>query len=124
MEGGLDKNQRPSEGRVEVEDGKLDFEELSDDMKIELILPRNGADERGPPGADIRDVPEASGTQQDWSHMETLHGAWPKWNRVGRPSGVLRSLGVWKQRPQEGGLTKMWKCEGLQLHCCLCIGRK
>ena len=48
MEGGLDKKQRPSEGRVEVEDGKLDFEELSDDTEVELILPRKGADERGP----------------------------------------------------------------------------
>ena len=90
MEVELDKKQRPSEGRVEVEDGKLDFEELSDDTEVELILPRKGADERGPPGADIRDVPEASGTQQEvWSHMETLHGARPKWNRARRPSGVF-----------------------------------
>ena len=38
---------------------------------------------------DIRDVPEASGTQrEDWSHMEPLNGARPKWNRVGQPSGV------------------------------------
>ena len=35
-------------------------------------------------------MPEASGTQQDdWSHMETLLGARPKWNRAGRPSGVI-----------------------------------
>ena len=35
--------------------------------------------------ADIRDVPEASGThREDWFHMEPLHGARPKWNRPGR----------------------------------------
>ena len=45
------------------------------------------------PGADIRDVPEASGTQrEDWSHMEPLNGAQPKWNRAGRPSGVPDEL--------------------------------
>ena len=89
MEGVIDKDQKLSEGRVETEDGKLDFEESSDDTEVELLLSRKGANERGPPGADIRDVPEASGTQrEDWSHMEPLNGARPKWNRVGRPSGV------------------------------------
>ena len=85
----MDKDQRLSEGRVEAEDGKLDFEESSDDSEVELLLPRKGANECGPPGADIRDVPEASGTQwEDWSYMEPLNGARPKWNRAGRPSGV------------------------------------
>ena len=46
MEGVIDKDQRLSEGRVEAEDGKLDFEESSDDAEVELLLPRNGADER------------------------------------------------------------------------------
>ena len=33
---------------------------------------------------------EVLGTQQDdWSHMGTLLGARPKWNRAGRPSGVI-----------------------------------
>ena len=104
----IGKDQRLSEGRAEAEDGKLDFEEFSDDTEVELLLHRKGADERGPPGADIRDVPEASGTQrEDWSHMEPLHEARPKWNRTGRPSGCLRSLGIWKQNPQEGRLAKM-----------------
>ena len=48
-----------------------------------------GVDERDPLGADIRDVPEASGTQrEDWVHMEPLHGARSKWNRAGRPPVV------------------------------------
>ena len=90
MEGGLDKNTRPNEGRVDIKDVELDFEESLDDTEVELILPRKGADERGLPGEEIRDVPEALGTQQDdWSHMGTLLGARPKWNRAGRPSGVL-----------------------------------
>ena len=85
-EGVIDKDKRLSEGRVEAEDGKLDFEESSDDTEVELLLPRKGANERCPPGADIRDVPEASGTQREnWSHMEPLNGARPKCNRVGRP---------------------------------------
>ena len=68
----------------EAEDGKLDFEESSDDTEVELLLPRKGANERGPPGVDIRDVLEASGTQrEDWSHMEPLNGARPKWHRAG-----------------------------------------
>ena len=38
-------------------------------------------------------MPEASGTQwEDWSHMEPLNGARPKWNRAGRPSGVPEEL--------------------------------
>ena len=54
-----------------------------------MLLPRKGADERDPPGADIRDVPEASGTQrEDWFHMEPLHEARPKWNHAGRPPVV------------------------------------
>ena len=89
IEGVIDKDQRLSEGRVEAEDGKLDFEESSDDEEVALLLPRKGADARDPPGADIRDVPEASGTQrEDWFHMEPLHGAQPKWNQVGRPPVV------------------------------------
>ena len=65
MEGVIDKDQRLSEGRVEAEDGKVDFEEFSDDTEVELLLPQKGANERGPPGADIRDVPETSGTQRE-----------------------------------------------------------
>ena len=50
-------------------------------MIQKLLLPRKGANEHGPPGADIRDVPEVSGTQrEDWSHLEPLNGAQPKWN--------------------------------------------
>ena len=83
MEGVIDKDQRLSEGQVQAEDGKL---ESSDDAEVELLLPRKGADEHDPPGVDIRDVPEASDTQrEDWFHMEPLHRARPKWNRVGRP---------------------------------------
>ena len=52
-----------SEGQVEAEDGKLDFEELSDDEEVALHLPRKGADERELPGVEIRDVAEAPITQ-------------------------------------------------------------
>ena len=75
----MDKDQRWSEGQVEAEDGKLDFEESLDDEEVTLLLPRKGADERDLPGADIRDVLVG----RDWIHTEPLHGARPKWNRVG-----------------------------------------
>ena len=61
----MDKDQRFSEGRVEAEDRKLDFEESLDDEEVMLLLPQKGADEHDLPGADIRDVPEASGTQRE-----------------------------------------------------------
>ena len=79
MEGVLDKDQRLDEGRVEAEDGKLDYEDSSDDEEVKLLPHRKGADEPDPPGADIRDVPEASGTQrEEWFLMtEPLNGAWP-----------------------------------------------
>ena len=57
-------DQTLSEGQVEAEDGKLDFEELSDDEEVALHLPRKGADERDLPGVEIRDVPEAPITQR------------------------------------------------------------
>ena len=89
MDSVIDKDQRLSEGHVEAEDRKLDFEELSDDEEVSLHLPRKGADERDPPGVEIRDVPGAPVTQrEDWFNMEPLHGARPKWNRVGRPTSV------------------------------------
>ena len=54
-----------------------------------LWMMRKGADERDPPGVDIQNVPEASGTQrEDWFHMEPLHGARPKLNQAGRPQVV------------------------------------
>ena len=85
----MDKDQRLGEGRVEAEDVKLDYEDSSDVEEVKLLLPRKGADERDPPGADIRDVPEASGTQrEDWFHMEPLHGARLKWNQAGQPPVV------------------------------------
>ena len=89
MEGVLDKDQRLGEGRVEAEDGKLDYEDSSDDEEVKLLLHWKGADERDPPGADIRDVPKASGTQrEDWLLTEPLNGARLKWNRAGRPPVV------------------------------------
>ena len=70
------KDQKLSEGRVEAQDGKLDFETSSDDTEVELLQHRKGAEKRGPPGADVRDVLEASDAQRkDWSHTEPLHGA-------------------------------------------------
>ena len=89
MEGVLDKDQRLGEGGVEAEDGKLNYEDSFDDEEVKLLLHRKGADERDPPGADIQNVPETSGTQQeDWFLTEPLNGARPKWNREGRPPVV------------------------------------
>ena len=65
MEGVLDKDQKLDEGRMEAEDGKLNLEDSSDDEEVKLLPNRKGADEPDLPGADIRDVPEASGTQRE-----------------------------------------------------------
>ena len=73
----------------DAEDGKLDFEDLTDDEEVALNLPRKGAEERDLSGEIIRDLPGAtvSGApvtqQEEWSRMEPLHGARPKWNRLG-----------------------------------------
>ena len=89
MEGVIDKDQRLSEGQVVAKDGKLDLEELSDDEEVTIHLPRKGADERDLPGLEIRNVPGAPVTQrEDWLNVEPLHGARPKWNRVGLPTLV------------------------------------
>ena len=65
---------------MEAEDGKLDYEDSSDDEEVKLLPHRKGADEPDPPGADTRDVPEASGTQRDewFLTTEPLNGARPK----------------------------------------------
>ena len=85
MESVIDKDRRLSEGQVVAEDGKLDFEELSDDEEVTIHLPRKGADECDLPGEGIRDLPGAPVTQrEDWFNVEPLHGARPKWNQVGR----------------------------------------
>ena len=84
MDGVLDKNQKLSEGRVEAEDGKLDFEKSSDDTEVELLLPRKGANERVPPGQ----ISEMCRKRRVLSGRTGL--IWRlKWNRAGRPSGVL-----------------------------------
>ena len=91
----MDKDQRLDESRVEAEDGKLDYEDVSDDEEVKLLPNRKGADEPDLPGADIRDVPEASGTQrEEWLlTTEPLHGARSKWNRAGRPPVVHEQSG-------------------------------
>ena len=60
MEDVLDKDQRLEEGRMEAGDGKLILEDSSDDEEVKLLQNRKGADEPDLPGADIRNVPEAS----------------------------------------------------------------
>ena len=90
MDSVIDKEQSLSEGHPEAEDRKLDLEELTDDEEVALNLPRKGAEERDPPGEEIRDLPE-------WFRMEPPHGARPKWNRLGRPTSVIeepRCLGA------------------------------
>ena len=77
-----------------AKDRKFDFEELMDDEEVTIHLPRKGADERDLPGVEIRDVPGAPVTQwEDWFIVEPLHGARPKWNRVGRPT-LVKGAGV------------------------------
>ena len=46
----MDKDQRLDEGRVEAEDGKLNYEDSSDDEEVKLLPHRNGADEPDLPG--------------------------------------------------------------------------
>ena len=92
MDSVIDKDQRLSEGHVEAEDRKLDFEELSDDEEVALHLPRKGADERDPQGLEIRDVPGPPVTQrEDWFNMEPLHGARPR-GLEAEATGVIDDL--------------------------------
>ena len=56
MDSVIDKEQRLSEGHSEAEERKLDFEDLTDDEGVALNLPRKGAEERDPPGEEIRDL--------------------------------------------------------------------
>ena len=83
------------EGRLEAEHGELDYRDSSDDEEVRLLPHRKGADEPHPPGADIRDGPEASDTQRDeWLlKTEPLQGARPKWNR-GERSPVIPDRGL------------------------------
>ena len=79
----------------------MDYKDSSDDEEVKLLSHKKGADEPDQPGADIRDVPEASDTQRDkWLFKtEPLHGARPKWHRGGgggrgRPPVVSEQTGV------------------------------
>ena len=55
-------------------------------------LTSQGADEPDPPGADIRDMPEAS---DEWLlKTKPLQGARPRWNKDGRPPVILNQMGV------------------------------
>ena len=81
----------------------MDFEDLTDDEEVVLNLPRKGAEERDSPGEEIRDLSGATSSgapvaqQEEWFRMEPLHGARPKWNRLGRRTSVIeepRRLGV------------------------------
>ena len=92
MDGVVDMDQGLGEGPTEAQEGKLDSEVFWGDTEVELVLHRSGTDERGLSGADVREVPEASGTQrEDWSHMGPLYGARPKGNRMGQLSGMLEA---------------------------------
>ena len=55
MDSVIDKEQRLSEGHSKADDQKMDFEDLTDDEEVALNLPRKGAEERDPPGEEIRD---------------------------------------------------------------------
>ena len=117
MDSVIDKEQRLSEGHSEAEEWKLDFEDLTDDEEVALDLHRKGAEERDPPGEEIRDLPGATISvapvtqQEEWFQMEPLHGARPKWNRLGRPTSVIeepRGLGV----EATGGIDGLEATEG------------
>ena len=54
MDSVIDKEQRLSEGHLEVEDRKMDFEDVTDDEEVALNLPRKGAEERDLRGEEIR----------------------------------------------------------------------
>ena len=43
------------DGRLEVEHGKLDYRDSTDDEEVRLLPHRKGADEPDPPGSEIRD---------------------------------------------------------------------
>ena len=43
MDSVVDREQKSSEGHSEVEDRKLDLEDLTDDEEVTLNLPRKGA---------------------------------------------------------------------------------
>ena len=47
---------------LEAEHRELDYRDSSDDEEVRLLPHRKGADELDPPGADIRDAPDASDT--------------------------------------------------------------
>ena len=53
------------EGRLEADHGKLVYRDSSDEEEIRLFPHRKGADEPDPPGSDIRDGQNTSGTQRD-----------------------------------------------------------
>ena len=88
--------QRVDEGWLEAEHGELDYKESLEDEEVKLLSHRKGADEPDPPGADIRDVLEASDTQRDkWLlKMEPLQGARPQWNKGERLPVVPDQTGV------------------------------
>ena len=65
------------EGWLEAEHGELDYKESSEDEEVKLLSHRKGADEPDPPGADIREVPEASDTLQ--ITLGVHFGREPKW---------------------------------------------
>ena len=74
----------------------MNYEDSSDDEEVKLLPHRKGTDKPDLPGADIRDVPEASDTQrEEWLlTTEPLLGARPKWNKVGRPPVVPEQIGA------------------------------
>ena len=84
------------EGRLETDHGKLVNRDSSDDEEIRLFPHIKGADEPDPPGADIRDGPNASDTQRDeWLlKTEPLQGAHPKWNKGEQPPVITDRTGV------------------------------
>ena len=117
MDSVLDKEQRLSEGHSEAEGRKMDLENLTDDDEVALNLPRKGVEERDPPGEEIRDLPGAtvSGApvtqQEEWFRMEPLHGARPKWNRLGRQTlGIEEPRGLGAEAT--GGIDGVEATEG------------
>ena len=114
-------NQRVGGGWREAEHGKVDHKESSDDEEVELLSHRKGAGGTDPPGADVRDTPETSGTQRDeWLFKtEPLQGARPRWDEDGRPPVVFDQTGVVDIEATVGVRSVgMWNSVALRPRCC------